>query len=253
MDNNRSLRLLVLISPFLLSSQGVKAMPKPAQFRVQNRDTVLGAKSFRSLKVVPDYVARIVPIGGKTKFYGEAEIKTGRKRVSILRVHFYEWKVSPSPDGDERSTGRCAVDIYLQSDRRDAFYLVSSIKDGTSGVNKSFGFPITFVNVMWLNNKIKTIPIVRFCCQSDGFYGRLGQNFFLTFARGLNQKPAVQNFENYSSHFDFVDWFFDGVDARGNRKFIQLIDPLGEGEDKYVFWNWSQKTLAFLSQKEGGA
>jgi hypothetical protein len=248
MGKNHLFGLLVTAIMFV-TLRGAHAMEKPAQFRVQNRDTVLGAKSFRPLKNVPDYMARLVPVDGKTKFYGEIEVKIGRKPASMLRVHFYEWELKTSDD--VRDSGRCAVDVYVQQNPKDTFHLVSSVKDDTSGVNKSFGYPITFVNLMWLNNKTKTIPIVRFCCQAKkGFYGPVGQNLFLTFAKGLDEAPSAQNFENYSSHTDFVDWFFDDVDTRGNRQLIQLIDPLGEGEDKYVFWNWNEKELAFQPQKE---
>jgi hypothetical protein len=242
--NRKHLLQFLLPVVFFASLRVASAIEKPAQFRVQNRDAVLGAQSFRPLKNVPNYMARLVPTDGKTKFFGEIEVKIGRKPASMLRVHFYEWKAKTS--ADVRNSGRCAIDVYVQQNPRDTFHMVSSVKDDTSNVNKAFGYSVTFVNLMWLNNKTKTVPIVRFCCQStDGFYGPNGQNLFLTFAKGLNQKPSTQNFENYSSHIDFVDWFFDDSDRDANRQLIQLIDPLGEGEDGYVLWKWSERELLF--------
>lgn len=254
MDKNRFLQIFVAVGLFLFASRGVDAMPRPAQFQAQNWDSVRGAKPFRSLKIVPNYAARRVPAGGKTKFYGEIEIKTGRKAASVLRVHLYEWNLKASPDATD--DGRCAVDLYLQRDRRDTFRRVSSLKSDDGEINDSFGLPVTFVDLMWLNNKTQTVPIVRFCCQAlEGFYGPFGENLFLTFAKGLNKEPSVQTFQNYSSHSNFVDWCFDGMDVRGNRQFIRLNDPLGvdsEG-DTYTFWQWNEKELSFLPKKEAKA
>ena len=236
----------------MLQLHGARATPAPAQFRVQNWEGVSGAQPFRALKVVPDYAARLIPIGGKTKFYGEVEIKIGSRPGAVLRVHFYEWNLKTSRH--PRDDGRCAIDLYLKQDQRDTFHLLSSLNvDDERYIVKSFNQPVRFVHLMWLDPKARTIPMVRLCCQAtDGFYGPLGENLFLVFAKGLSQKPVTQNFENYSSHTDFVDWYFSGIDVRGYRQFIQLIDPLGvdpEG-DKYIFWDWNEKALTFQPQED---
>lgn len=238
----------LLLTLVLLTTTGAQAVDQstaPAGFRSQNRERVPGAQPLRQLARLPDYARIRIPAGGRTKFYGETSIKSGGAPPALLRLHFYEWPLPKKPG--VASGGRCALDIYSKVGARAQLRRVASFPAGTAALDKSYDFPVVLAEWMWLDRKHAAIPMLRFCCQAkEGFYGPVGENLFVTFGDGLIRPPALQSFANYSSHIDFVDWFFNATDARGYRQFVQHIDPLGEAPDTYVAWNWDAATQAFV-------
>lgn len=243
--------VFVKIGFLLFATIRVNADP---EYPIQNARPVKGFHAFRTIEIVPEYASRPVPRGGKTKFYGESRVGTGKAASSVLRIHLYEWSL----DGQstDRKNGRCAIDFYLKRSSRDSFHLVSTIKDDvdgmSNGLNRCFDVPVSFVNWMWLNNKTKNVPIVRICCHTyNGFYGAYGQNCFLTFSKGMLEKPTTQVFENHDSHIDFIDWFFDGQDAHGNRQLVEMVQMMGGGGVVgYSYWNWNERKARFEAQPE---
>jgi hypothetical protein len=109
-------------------------------------------------------------------------------------------------------------------------------------------FDYVEAQVLWLDPRHKTQPVVRLDCRfNNGFYGPFGNNFLFIFAKGLNHKPTIQQFGYQGDHNMYHTVAFDGVDKRG-LMMVTVKTQTNNGADNP--WNiidlkWNGKTFRY--------
>jgi len=153
-------------------------------------------------KNVPAVVRGRVPRGGSSKFFGVCKLKTSGPEVLF---HLYSTAtINKAKDENASDTRLYVVDVFERRSQKSKARLINSIQFDSSVKNSKR----VSADVLWVDPKKKTIPILKLGLLSEGFYGGpYGSEFLVNFAKGLKGKATVQEFESSSDGYGSSDFY----------------------------------------------
>lgn len=187
--------------------------------------------SVTPIAIPPVALRASMPRGSKTWFYGKAPKELSKRSIYL---HFYSIpahrpipKPNLAPNGSYLVNPRDYVlSIWEQrgTTRRARFNRVNSVQFSgaeslkTVLIERYAQYIKTKSDVLWLRDSTRQTPIIRLNVQLENGVNAstVSSDLLFVFTSGLNSRPHVQQFTNYSEFERSASHRYDQADAQGN-------------------------------------
>ena len=174
---------------------------------IQRKPLALQKVSYKSR--IPVAVSRVKPRIAKSCFWGTFRLKSN---TPIYGIHLY----NPDAKQGQKSAGfkqkqRFALDVFLMRSAKDGRITSKLINLlALDYPSRTWGVSKYAVSWTWVDSQTQKFPVFKIdVWATDGVYGEIGDNVFVSFPQGLAEKASVQS-------LDFGSWHASDYSAQEN-------------------------------------